>query len=472
MYRKISACFVLMIGLFLPLIVFAAEIRPEYNPICWQKDDCEEIRAQYYGQAQAAGGWLEKEGECNQSDWGKCLANANTKTSISFGGNTSFNNVGEYIKTIYNYALTVIGILAVVMIIVSGVQWISSAGNSEVIGKARKRIFGAVIGMFIAYMSYIILHSINPATVNLRLPQVYMVRPAVLSSKWCRDVKAGQLFAFAAGDKEQNKKIEATGKEAFNLSYPFDNPTAKTFWCGQRYFVEATAADVSCLGDRCEAGTACSDVDSEGMNNPYQCRIASVAGEIKVLYDEFSITRDIESKYDFEEVLSKTQFYLACDNGSAEGKSYEIDLEEDISPVDNGRQSYAINLDKEDLEKAKEECGVEKIRGGFIVFVFDLNMWGSEETHIFGKNGVDIFGSRGSDQNYSGNTVSRHPAWFDQNLFIPLSELQIGARIDINTDNIKRVWNSKAGGMTGETELYKESFLSGYPPPFETIYTW
>lgn len=147
------------------------------NPLCWKKDACEEKRKELLGTNAGTygGGWIQ-ETPCT-GEWGKCLPIGITKSQISFGGVTTFSDAGSFIKTVYNYSLIMLSILATVMIIIAGAQWISSGGNGEVIKQSQKRISGAVIGIFIAFMSYNILQSINPATINLRLPQVWLVAP-------------------------------------------------------------------------------------------------------------------------------------------------------------------------------------------------------------------------------------------------------------------------------------------------------
>ncbi|PIT88377.1 MAG: hypothetical protein COU29_01135 [Candidatus Magasanikbacteria bacterium CG10_big_fil_rev_8_21_14_0_10_36_32] len=188
------------------------------NYLCWKKEDCVQARQEMAGELLASDGWIQEE-PCT-GEWGKCLAGRATKTSISFGGKSSFANLGDYIKTIYNYALVALGVLAVVMIIVSGVQWITSAGSSEVIGQSKKRIGGAVIGLFIAFMSYNILNSINPALVNLRLPQIWMLRAepelSVAAGDYC-DPRGG----------ETKTACEADGQHiCFTIGYDSDRQGA------------------------------------------------------------------------------------------------------------------------------------------------------------------------------------------------------------------------------------------------------
>ncbi len=82
----------------------------------------------------------------------------------------SLQPIGDYIKAIYNYALMIVGILAAIVLMVGGIIWLTSAGNSEKISQAKSWISGALTGLVLMLISYVILQTINPNLVNLRTP--------------------------------------------------------------------------------------------------------------------------------------------------------------------------------------------------------------------------------------------------------------------------------------------------------------
>ncbi|MFA5128156.1 MAG: pilin [Patescibacteria group bacterium] len=432
-FGKILSAITLSILFLLPNTVLAAEIKTEFNPMCWTEQECKDKRTELWGAERANGGWLEKEGkECNKIGWGKCLAGNVTETQISFGGTKSFSNLGEYIKTIYNYGLVVIGILAVIMIVMAGAQWITSAGSSERITQSKKRISGAIIGLFIAYMSYIILKSINPATVNLRLPQVYLIKSQVLPSKWCKDVpkNGGQdtKFALAADKNNQKSKVEATGSESPWLVYSNDNPYSVDFWCGKRYFVSGADADTTCLGDRCDFGYVCSNFEPPDSNNPYHCIVGTITGEVKNLNSGTfeGLVSDNWEDVDGEEL------YLVC---LGTGESVEVDAETSESGVISNKQQYTISASAEDLKDAVAECGGEtKVRGGFMKLDFTPSVSGnilSEESHLIGKDGKDIAGGLLVD------AVVDYPAIIKTEALIPYALMKAGTTVDVDAKSIK-----------------------------------
>jgi hypothetical protein len=435
---KILLAMILCVGYFSPTAVFAAdEIKTEYNPLCWTAKECSDKRAELWGEERAAGGWLEKEGvECNKIGWGKCLAGNVTKTEVSFGGKTQFSNIGEYIKTVYNYGLVAIGILAVVVLIIAGAQWITSAGSAEVITQSKKRISGAIIGLFIAYMSFIILKSINPATVNLRLPQIYLIKSQILASKWCRDVpKIGGLeaaFAYAADSNKQSDKVEATGSES-PMSY--EKSSSPQFWCGQRFFVQGAAPDVTCLGDRCDAGRVCTDFDPVDEKNPYYCVKASIAGSVTGLNED---NIDISSMVGniWEDVDDDVEVYLACIDNSLPTKTKAVEISNDSSVTDivGGKQGFLVSISDDQMDDAVQECGGEaNVYGAFV----DLNITPNHSFNIMGEHFAIGAGGKVLWGGVYYEFIKIFPLMIKPELLIPFSSLKSGVSLsDIDSTKI------------------------------------
>ncbi len=86
-----------------------------------------------------------------------------------FGGESVISNLAQYIQTVYQFALGIVGIFAVVLIMFGGLRWVAAAGNESVIGEAKEIIISAVTGLVIALLSYTILAFINPQTTDLSL---------------------------------------------------------------------------------------------------------------------------------------------------------------------------------------------------------------------------------------------------------------------------------------------------------------
>ena len=77
-------------------------------------------------------------------------------------GDDGASLLGRYIKIIYTYAASIIGILCVLIIVVSGIQ-ISLAGFNEAFrNQARDRIMQAIFSLVILFATALILRTINP----------------------------------------------------------------------------------------------------------------------------------------------------------------------------------------------------------------------------------------------------------------------------------------------------------------------
>ena len=256
-----------LVAMFIPL-AGRAELPPELNPICWEKVACDAARAALLNKSEQAtdivkqygSGWIPNEAPCQKLGWGKCLPAGVSETQISFGGQRKFMNIGVFIQSMYKYALVVAGIVAVVMIIIAGFQWAMSGGNSDLIGSAKKRIAGATVGLLIAYLSYAVLQTINPALVNLRLPQIWLLRGQKTVPEFCSVVPTS-IFALAADEKTQ--KDQPAGTPDFSKSFSYATEPSK-FQCGRRFFIK-DAGMATCFGDYCGLEVKVEDAGKEPL---------------------------------------------------------------------------------------------------------------------------------------------------------------------------------------------------------------
>lgn len=58
---------------------------------------------------------------------------------------------------IINFALSLLGIIAVCIILWAGFTWMTAGGNDEKVGSAKKILFAAVMGLIIIMVSYSIM---------------------------------------------------------------------------------------------------------------------------------------------------------------------------------------------------------------------------------------------------------------------------------------------------------------------------
>ncbi len=62
---------------------------------------------------------------------------------------TGFTDVKSIVGTIFQIVVAAAGVIFIVLFLVGGVQYLSSAGNEEATGKAKKLLIDAIIGLVI-----------------------------------------------------------------------------------------------------------------------------------------------------------------------------------------------------------------------------------------------------------------------------------------------------------------------------------
>ncbi len=76
------------------------------------------------------------------------------------------NWIGLYIAGIVNYATAVVGILAVIVLMLGGVRWLTAGGNSQAVSEAQTWIKNSIFGLVLTLCSYLLLVTINPSLVT------------------------------------------------------------------------------------------------------------------------------------------------------------------------------------------------------------------------------------------------------------------------------------------------------------------
>lgn len=78
---------------------------------------------------------------------------------LSQGGTSTLS---LYLAAIYRWAVSVVGLIAVAVIIVSGIAISASMGDSQAIEGAKKRIGQSLLGLALLFLSGLILYTVNP----------------------------------------------------------------------------------------------------------------------------------------------------------------------------------------------------------------------------------------------------------------------------------------------------------------------
>lgn len=220
---------ILIFFVFIPSVSSAQEAEdPAAKDLkCWTKEECQ-VKFEEMGWT-----WDEDKFELHGPDKicgeqrGLCLPAGQTKAEITIGGQAKFLHFGDYLKTIYNYAVAVGGLIAAIALIFGGFVYLTSAGSSEKIASAKTTIGGALMGLLLLFGSYTLLYTINPDLVRLKLPQVYMIKANYLDSA----VKEGD---FCRTKGALLKACQSNGRPGEFLCRPFIEP-GPTMWAAERF---------------------------------------------------------------------------------------------------------------------------------------------------------------------------------------------------------------------------------------------
>ncbi len=85
---------------------------------------------------------------------------------------TNDDGFSKYLQKIINIAISLTGILSVIMLIFGGIEYVSSSVSETAKKDAKERITNALFGLLITLSGYLILSTINPDLLSLKLPEI------------------------------------------------------------------------------------------------------------------------------------------------------------------------------------------------------------------------------------------------------------------------------------------------------------
>lgn len=70
--------------------------------------------------------------------------------------------LAQYISGVYRFLISIVGVVAGVFLLIGGFQYATAGGDKTRVESGKKRITNAMMGLILAFGSYIILYTINP----------------------------------------------------------------------------------------------------------------------------------------------------------------------------------------------------------------------------------------------------------------------------------------------------------------------
>ncbi len=93
-------------------------------------------------------------------------------TINNFKPTTTETPLPEYVRYIFNFVIVVSGIIALIMIVVGGIEYLTGAGNLNKIESAKEKLISSISGLVILLGSWILLYIINPQLTKISIPNV------------------------------------------------------------------------------------------------------------------------------------------------------------------------------------------------------------------------------------------------------------------------------------------------------------
>jgi len=139
--------------------------------------------------------------------------------------------LGCYISVIYTFFVQAAIVLAVVMVMVGGFQWLLATGNSSKISEAKSTISAAIFGLILALTSYLLFAQINSQLVDLQSLDITPVN--IVLDAGPMTLATGGSFKDQLVDTISGYCKRATYSLAFKNIY--DHPTELRFPEYQKY---------------------------------------------------------------------------------------------------------------------------------------------------------------------------------------------------------------------------------------------
>ena len=116
----------------------------------------------------------------------------------------------EYIRAIFNFSLMIAGFVAFGVLIYAGLRYLTSTGNPAKMADAKDQFYAGILGLFILLSSYLILVTINPQLVILKLPEIKKpekifipeIKPLEIPSTKFQEIPVGTLINSEGTDSE------------------------------------------------------------------------------------------------------------------------------------------------------------------------------------------------------------------------------------------------------------------------------
>jgi len=190
-----------------------------------------------------------------------------------------------YVKYFYYLFLMIAGLLALGVIIYGGFLYLISAGAPVKMIAAKEQITGGILGFVILLSSYLILATINPQLVILRLPglekitlpEIELPEPAEKKLPTYFQIPLGMIIEKAVLNEEAQEKLDS----AYQAAKAAANSAEDLYALSEEIYSLVMSAD--CGNSRCR-DIDCSSFGCTGKDN--QSKIETAIGKIPPVIED------------------------------------------------------------------------------------------------------------------------------------------------------------------------------------------
>lgn len=184
--------------------------------------------------------------------------------------------LARYINSIYNYGLTIAGIVATMVLMGGGIVWLTSGGDAGKVSQAKGLIGGSIVGIIILLCAWIILNTINPDLVKLKTISTEVIKKI----SYCCDANKGHV--------------------AMTLEEGGSCPSGSSL-CGKNEVCRNIGDDkFTCVQDE---GSTCCEYLFYSMNGTNKFHCTTVKGNMcPKFHNQYPLTNSYQDKYCGEKV--------------------------------------------------------------------------------------------------------------------------------------------------------------------------
>ena len=119
------------------------------------------------------------------------LPNVNLTKPFRDGSYITVPFLAQYIAGVYKFLISIVGIVAAVMMMIGGFQYLTAGGDMGRVKLGREKIVNAITGLVLALGSYVMLYAISPDLVAFEGLRIFSVTPESLAVQDSGDSDSG-----------------------------------------------------------------------------------------------------------------------------------------------------------------------------------------------------------------------------------------------------------------------------------------